>query len=736
MQEPLSADPKTERLSGTVARIVFHSDDSGFTVLRVQVQGHPEPVTVTGYLAAVSAGEFVECIGEWNNDRTYGLQFRAGEISVVPPATTEGIEKYLASGMVKGVGRHFAKVLIDAFGDKVFSVIEKEPDRLSELPGIGKKRMEMIIDAWREQKTVRDIMVFLQSHGVGTSRAVRIYKTYGDSAVTTVSNNPYRLVLDIQGIGFKTADTIASRLGTPSDSPMRARAGIRYVLQEISGEGHCAATEKRLVQDSVELLGISEDVIEEAIREEIVNGGLVRDEMKGVPGIYLPPLYRAENSIAVSVKRLAAGEPPWGKIDASEVMEKAEDSTGLELSTSQKEALKQAFCSKFLVITGGPGVGKTTLVNAVLKVIRSRKQRIVLCAPTGRAAKRLSESTGFEAKTIHRLLEFDPRSFDFKRSRNNPLNADLVVVDESSMIDVQLMGKLLGAIPDKAAVILVGDADQLPSVGPGAVFDDIIASDMVPVVRLTEIFRQASESMIIMNAHRINRGEMPLNKEGKELADFYFVPAGEQEDIRAKLLEVVVKRIPARFGFDPVRDVQVLTPMNRGGLGTIALNAALQQELNPDSGSGISRFGTDYSKGDKVIQLINNYDKEVFNGDVGVIRSVDPEENIVTVDFDRRHVEYELGELDELALAYAITVHKSQGSEYTAVIIPLAMQHYMLLQRNLLYTAVTRGKKLVIIIGQEKALAKAVGNSEVGRRLTNLVEKIRRESTPDEGSSV
>ena len=727
MQESLSADPKTERLSGTVERVVFHSDESGFTVLRVRVKGSREPVTVTGSLAAVAPGEFVECVGEWSNDRTYGLQFKAGELMVVPPATTEGIEKYLASGMVKGVGQHFAGVLVKAFGKDVFSVIENEPKRLRALPGIGKKRSEMIVEAWQEQQAVRDIMVFLQSHGVGSARAVRIYKVYGDQAITIVNSNPYRLVLDIQGVGFKTADTIAAKLGTPLDSPVRARAGVRHVLQEISGEGHCAATKERLIIDAVELLGISEQIVEHAIKEEIVNGGLVQDEINGISCIYLAPLYRAESSVAASVRRLSTGGPPWGTLDTAEAAAMIERLTGLALSASQEEALKLALASKFLVVTGGPGVGKTTLVNAILGTVSSRKLKIALCAPTGRAAKRLSESTGIEAKTIHRLLEFDPLSFDFQHGRDNPLAAELVVVDESSMIDVSLMSKLLAAVPDSAAIILVGDADQLPSVGPGAVLDDVIASGAVPVVRLTEIFRQAAESRIILNAHRINRGEMPLKHEGEELTDFYFVPAGEQEDIRTKLLEVVLKRIPAKFGFDPVRDIQVLTPMNRGGLGTISLNAALQKELNPKSGTGVTRFGTSYSQGDKVIQLVNNYDKEVFNGDIGVITTINEDEKIVIVDFDRRHVEYEFGELDELALAYATSIHKSQGSEYPAVVIPLAMQHYMLLQRNLLYTAVTRGRKLVMIIGQAKALDMAVRNRDASGRLTNLVDRIRKE---------
>lgn len=725
MQQAFSDDNAAEMLSGTVVRIVFHSEQSGFTVLRLQVKGSRDPVTVTGYTAGVSPGEFVNCSGEWHNDKTYGMQFRAGDISVVPPATAEGIEKYLASGMVRGVGRHFAKVLVDAFGDKVFSVIENAPEELGRLPGIGEKRSRMIVDAWHEQRAVRDIMVFLQSHNVGTARAVRIYKTYGDKAIEVVRSDPYRLVLDIPGIGFKTADAIASSLGTAQDSPLRARAGVRYVLQEIAGEGHCAAKREQLVDKSAELLGIGREIIELAIGEEIIHGRLVEDDIEGVPCIYLAQLYRAENSVASSVKRISAGRLPWEGLDVKEAVRIAEEQTGLLFSASQKNALRESLQSKILVITGGPGVGKTTLVNAILRVTGSRKLNITLCAPTGRAAKRLSESTGLGAKTIHRLLEFDPQAYDFRKCRENPLNTELLVVDETSMIDVTLMAKLLAAVPDSAAVMLVGDADQLPPVGPGAVLDDIIASGTVPVVFLTEVFRQASESRIVINAHRINRGEMPLPHDANVLDDFYFVPASDEDDIRSKLLEIVLKRIPSRFGLDPLRDIQVLTPMNRGGLGTKSLNIALQRELNPDSGKGISRFGTDFASGDKVIQLVNNYDKEVFNGDIGVISSVNHEDALLTVVFDSREVEYETGELDELSLAYATSIHKSQGSEYPAVVIPLTMQHYIMLQRNLLYTAVTRGKQLVMIIGQKKALKRAVGNSVAGDRLTNLAFKLQ-----------
>ncbi len=726
MDESLTPENRTERLSGTVERVTYHSDETGFSVLRLRVKGRREAVPVTGYLASVSPGELVEAAGEWVNDKSYGLQFKAGELAVVPPATTEGMEKYLASGMVRGIGPHFAKVLVKAFGEDVFSVIENHPEKLLSLPGIGRKRMETVVDAWREQRAVRDIMVFLQSHGVGTARAVRIYKTYGEGAVAAVSANPYRLVLDIQGIGFKTADTIASKLGIPSDSLVRARAGVRHVLQEITGEGHSAAEKERLIADAVELLGIAGETIAEALKQEIVEGSLVQDDIGEKPCIYPAALYRAESGVAVAIGRLqGGGDTPWGPVDVAETLQKVERDTGLKLSASQKEAFALALTSKLVVITGGPGVGKTTLVNAVLRAVRSFGRKVLLCAPTGRAAKRLSESTGLDAKTIHRLLEFDPVTFGFRHGREKPLAADLVVVDEASMIDVSLMHALLSAVPDNAALMIVGDTDQLPSVGPGAVLDDLIASGAVPVVRLTEIFRQAAESGIIVNAHMINRGKMPLERGGEGLSDFYFVPAAEPEEIYSKLLEVITRRIPATFDLDPVRDIQVLSPMNRGGLGTGSLNAALQKALNPEGGEGIVRFGTNYSRGDKVIQLVNNYDKDVFNGDIGVITTVNGEERTVTVDFDRRDVEYEFAELDELGLAYATSIHKSQGSEYPAVVIPLAMQHYMLLQRNLLYTAVTRGRKLVMVIGQKKALAMAVRNRDASVRLTNLAQKIR-----------
>lgn len=720
-----ASDVPVERISGSVERVTFHSEESGFCVIRIKVKGKRELVTVIGSAAAITPGEFVECVGTWHNDKTHGLQFKTTHLKTVPPSTLEGIEKYLGSGMVKGIGPHFAKVLVKAFGVDVFTVIEETPERMLTLPGIGKKRTDKVTAAWAEQKAIREIMVFLQSHGVGTGRAVRIYKTYGDEAIIKVSENPYRLALDIHGIGFKTADVIAGRLGIAPDSLIRAQAGVRHVLQELSGDGHCAAPHDTLIKESVKLLEIDEAILEEAIREEVTQENLVPEEIDGVPCLFLTPLHRAEQGVANSVRRILSGAPPWGKIDTEKALPWVEEKTGLSLSQSQQDAVCLALTSKALVITGGPGTGKTTLVNSILKILAAKQLDILLAAPTGRAAKRMTETTGREAKTIHRLLEFDPQSFGFKRGRDNPLEADLIVIDESSMVDLVLMNKLLAAVPDSAALMIVGDVDQLPSVGPGAVLADIIASGSVPTVRLTEIFRQAATSKIIVNAHRINKGELPLRNETEELSDFYFIPAETPEEIHAKLLQVVTERIPKRFGLHPVKDVQVLTPMNRGGLGAHALNAELQKVLNGNSEPKITRFGTTYSPGDKIIQTVNNYDKEVFNGDIGQILEIDTEESSLKADYDGRIVEYEFGELDEVSLAYATSIHKSQGSEYPAVVIPLAMQHYMLLERNLIYTAVTRGKKLVTIIGQPKALGMAVKNKNATKRLTNLTARLR-----------
>ena len=711
-------------------------------MLRVNAARRREPVTVVGTAATVGPGEFVEATGAWVNDRSYGLQFRAEHLRVVPPSTLEGIEKYLGSGMIRGIGPHFSARLVRAFGAEVFEVIENDPDRLRELPGIGPKRQGQVVAAWAEQKAIREIMVFLQSHGVGSARAVRIHRLYGDEAVNRVRENPYRLTLDVRGIGFRTADAIAQSLGFEADSIPRARAGVRHVLQEFAAEGHCAGERGTLVEATAELLEVDAEVVEGALARDLADEELVDETRDGDSWIYLPALHRSERGAAGHLGRLLRGGPPWGDIDPEKAIPWVEQRVGFALSASQREAVARAIRERVTVITGGPGVGKTTIVNAVLRIVRAKGVRARLCAPTGRAAKRLAESTGLEASTIHRLLEFDPATGGFRHGRDQPLDTDFVVVDEVSMVDIVLANQLFRAIPEHAALLLVGDVDQLPSVGPGSVLAEIIGSERVPTVRLTEIFRQAESSRIVVNAHRINRGESPEYPQppnrsegagaGEEIArgnsapsDFYVIPVRDAEEARDRLLQVVTERIPRRFGFDPMTELQVLTPGRRGGLGATALNAELQSLLNPGSPARVNRYGTTYARGDKVLQTVNDYQKEVFNGDIGRIVAVDPEEQTVTVDFEGRPVAYEFSELDELSLAYAITVHKSQGSEFPAVVIPLTTQHYMLLERNLVYTGVTRGKRLVVLVAEPRALAIAVRRFDSVQRRSRLADRLR-----------
>ena len=719
-QAPRASTP-TEILAGLVDRVTFHNPDNGFCVLRVKARGQRDQITVLGHAAMILAGEFVQASGAWINDRTHGVQFRASFLKVTAPTTVEGIEKYLGSGMIRGIGPVYAKKLVRAFGEAVFDVIEQEPPRLREVTGIGPKRAERIIAGWAEQKIIREIMLFLHSNGVGTSRAVRIYKTYGADAIQLISENPYRLARDIRGIGFRTADQIAAKLGIEKTALIRARAGISYALAEAMDEGHCGLPTEELLSLTQKLLEVPAELVETALGLEVQEGTVVADDLDGRRCVFLAGLYRAERAIAEKLKTLAFGKPPWPPIDADKAIPWVEQRTKLTLADSQQEAIRVALSSKVLVITGGPGVGKTTLVNSILKILRAKNVVIGLCAPTGRAAKRLSESTGLEAKTIHRLLETDPRTGAFRRTEEEPLDCELLVVDETSMVDVPLMRALLRALRDLAALLLVGDVDQLPSVGPGQVLTDVIASGAVPVVRLTEIFRQAAESQIILNAHRINQGLMP-DLTSLESGDFYFVDAADAEEAVRKLLTIVQERIPKRFGFDAVRDVQVLCPMNRGSLGARSLNIELQKALNPPGEIHIERFGWTFCLGDKVMQTENDYDKEVYNGDLGVVSRIDMEEGELTANFDGRDVIYGFGERDELVLAYATTIHKSQGSEYPAVVLPLSVQHYPMLQRNLVYTGVTRGKGLVVLVGQRKALAIVVKGDRKRRRWSKLRE--------------
>jgi exodeoxyribonuclease V alpha subunit len=722
---PQPESSSQEVLAGLVERVTYHNPENGFCVLRAKVRGHRDVVTVVGHAATIAAGEWITASGEWVNDRIHGQQFKARFLRTSAPTSADGIEKYLSSGMIRGVGPVYAKKLVRAFGEKVFEVIEATPDRLREVDGIGPVRAASILAAWAEQKAVREIMVFLHSHGVGTARAVRIFKTYGADAIQVMTENPYRLARDIRGIGFKTADAIAMKLGIEKTAMIRVRAGISYALTEAMDEGHCGMPTDELVPLAEKLLEVPQELIRTALDLELQEGTVVADRVAETPCVFLAGLHRAERTIAERLTRLANGTLPWSWIDPEKALPWVEQRIALALAESQVAAIRIALISKVLVMTGGPGVGKTTIIKAVLRILAAKGTNLLLCAPTGRAAKRMTEATGFEAKTIHRLLEVDPKGGGFKRGDDNPLDCDLLVVDETSMVDVMLMQALMKAIPDKAALLIVGDIDQLPSVGPGQVLADIISSGAVPVVRLTEVFRQAAQSRIITSAHRINRGSIPdLSPPGTD-SDFYFVQADDPETAVGRIIELVKTRIPKRFGLDPIRDIQVLCPMNRGGVGARSLNIELQAALNPAGDIKVERFGWTFAPGDKVMQIENDYDKEVYNGDIGNIDCINSADGELVANFDGRAVTYGFGELDTLVPAYAATIHKSQGSEYPAVVIPIMTQHYAMLQRNLLYTGVTRGKKLVVLVGQKKAVAIAVRNVSGRRRWSKLQEWLR-----------
>ena len=714
-----------EPLSGLVERVTFHSSETGFCVLRVKVRGHRDLVTVLGSAADIHTGEYVQASGRWERHREHGMQFRALFLQVTAPTSLEGIERYLGSGMIKGIGPHIAKRLVKTFGESVFDVIEKAPERLREVEGIGQVRLKRITAGWADQKAIREIMVFLRSHGIGTSQSVRIFKTYGADAIPLVKENPYRLARDIRGIGFKTADQLAQRLGIPKESMLRARAGISYALMEAVADGHCALPEENLLTLAEELLEIGRGTLAEALTLEASEGGVVIDHVGDATCVFLPHLRKAEDVVASIIRRLQVGTPPWPLINPAKALPWVEARLAVALAPGQREAVRLALSSKVLVITGGPGVGKTTIIRSILHILKAKGVEPLLAAPTGRAAKRLGESTGLEAKTIHRLLEFDPKEGGFLRGADLPLDCDLLVLDEASMVDVPLMAAVLKALPVQAALLVVGDVDQLPSVGPGQVLADLIGCKVVPVARLTEIFRQASASQIIVNAHRVNRGAIPeLAAPTGALSDFIFIEAADPEDAAAKVVKVVSERIPARFGFNAIRDVQVLCPMNRGGVGARSLNLDLQTALNPQRQDQpvVERFGFTYRVGDKVMQIQNDYEKEAFNGDIGFVAAIDTDEAEILIDFDGRQIAYEFGELDEVVLAYATTIHKSQGSEYPAVVIPVLTQHYPMLQRNLLYTGITRGAQLVVLIGQKSAVGIAVRGVRERRRWSKLRE--------------
>jgi exodeoxyribonuclease V alpha subunit len=714
-----------EELEAIVERVTFHNPENGFCVLRVRPRGDGAAIaTIVGNIGTVAEGERVLASGVWRDDRVHGRQFAASSIAIQPMHGRVQIETFLASGVIRGVGPSTAHLLVVQFGESVLDVLDRNPERLREVPGIGKTRAKMIGESWAAQRSTRELMMFLADSGIGVTRAGRIQKHFGPDAVRLIKQNPYRLAREIRGIGFATADALALKLGLARDSIERIRAGLTHALTEASTQGHCGLPAEELIDLSARLLGIGTERIDEGIALELDAKRLRRDTLAGRDAIFLPWLYGAEQFVADILLQLANGRPSWPAIDVPKALEWVERKTGLQLAPSQRAALDLMLRSKVSVITGGPGVGKTTIVNSIVQIVAAKEAKIFLAAPTGRAARRLSESTGREAKTIHRLLEVDPQTGEFLRNEHDPLKCDLLIVDEASMIDVMLMQALVRALPVTAALLLVGDVDQLPAVGPGQVLSDVIQSGAVAVVRLTEVFRQGAESRIVVGAHAINEGRMPdlTHRDG----DFFFVGVKNAEDVVSRIVDLVAERIPARFGFDPLREIQVLCPMRRSSAGVEGLNAALQKRLNPrasdPSQPRIERMGVAFHAGDKVMQTVNNYDKDVFNGDIGVIRSIDTEEMIAVVEIDGRQLEYTDEELDDLVLSYATTIHKSQGSEYPAVVIALTTQHTIMLQRNLVYTAVTRGKKLVVIAGQESALRQAIKTTSTRRRWTKLGE--------------
>lgn len=715
--------PGLDVLAGSVERVTFHSAETGFCVLKVHARGRRDLVPVVGHAPAIAAGEWLTASGRWTTDREHGLQFRAETLQVTPPTGVEGIERYLASGQMRGIGPMMAKRIVAAFGEAVFEIIEAEPARLTEVDGIGRTRAARIVKGWAEQKAVREIMIFLHAHGVGTARATRIFRTYGADALKVMAEDPYRLARDIRGIGFRTADAIALRLGLARDAPQRLAAGISYALQTAMDEGHCGLPVERLVSLAADLLEVSSDLVRVAAALVLREGReVVADSLRGEPCLFLKGLHGSERAIAMRLSERAAGAPPWPAIDFALARPWVEARTGKVLSESQAEAVRLALSAKLCVLTGGPGVGKTSTLDAILRILTAKGVRVLLAAPTGRAAKRMAEQTGLEARTIHRLLEIDPRNGGFQRGEDNPLDCDLLVIDETSMVDVPLMHALLKAVPERAGLILVGDVDQLPSVGPGQVLADAIASGRIPVARLTEIFRQAAQSQIVVNAHSINTGRMPLSPAKGEASDFYLVEIDDPEEGVACLIELVTRRIPRRFGLDPARDIQVLTPMIRGSLGSRNLNHALQRVLNPSPPAEVERFGWRFAPGDRVMETRNDYDRDVFNGDLGTVSAIDAEEEALVVDFDGRAVVYPFNELDTLVPAFATTIHKAQGSEYPAVVIPVVTQHRTMLARNLLYTGVTRGRRLVVLVGQRRAIGMAIREGASRRRWTKLKE--------------
>ncbi|MDR2051175.1 MAG: ATP-dependent RecD-like DNA helicase [Deltaproteobacteria bacterium] len=725
----LLAEPLRVELEGSLERVLFHNEENGYTVLRLKPRDKPESVTAVGVMHSPQVGVGLKIGGIWAEHPRFGRQLQFSSYEILLPATVEGIRHYLGSGLIRGIRRALAGRIVDRFGEDTMRVLDEEPERLTEVRGITPRLVEAISKSWEEHKSIRSLIMFLQPHDISTSYAVRIFRHYGTEALEVVRANPYRLAMDIPGIGFATADMLARKLGVETDSPLRAEAGVLYNLRGLVDEGNVYYPLDKLLEKSVADLDLPEDLAREAVNrlrdtERVVLEDLY--DLRGFQhtGVYLAAGYHCECGIVRYLRRILHSPKAARFENAEEALNAGLSRTPVELAAGQIEAVRASLRDKVLVITGGPGTGKTTVINTIIKIFSARKGKVLLAAPTGRAARRLSETSGHEARTIHRLLEYSPTDDMFIRDEDNPLACSLLVVDEASMLDNMLMYYLLKAVPLGATLIFVGDANQLPSVGAGNVLCDIMASGAVPVVELTEVFRQAAESSIIMNAHLINQGQAPLLGAGEgRLSDFYFIRQEDPEKCADLVIELVCAHIPRRFGFNPVDEVQVLTPMHKGSAGVTALNARLQQALNRQT-LFLKRGERRYFLDDKVMQIKNNYERGVYNGDIGRVCHVDVEERELTVRFEGNSFIYAQEELDELVPAYAISVHKSQGSEYPAVVLPLLTQHYMLLQRNLLYTAVTRGKKLVVIVGSPKAVHMAVRNDKPHRRFTWLAERL------------
>ena len=704
------------KLRCVIEHITYQNQENGYSVMKVKVKDYSDLVTLVGNLLDVPVGAVLLCDGDWKVDKKYGRQFVCETWEEVMPATVYGIEKYLGSGLVKGIGPKFAHLIVEKFGTETIEIIEDNIERLREVPRIGKRRVEKIRESWEKQKDIKNVMLFLQQYGVSTAYAAKIYRQYGKEGIDKVQDNPYRLADDIWG--FKTADSIASKMGYEKNDLRRCKSGISYTLNELSNEGHVYAVEEQLIETAKKLLEADEEPIRQAVTEMIASEDLIRED----EAIYLPPFYHSERGTAKKLLALLQDQTPtlFGLKADIKAIEKV---SGIEYDEVQIAAIKQAVRSKVMVLTGGPGTGKTTTTQGIIAAYKTAGMRILLAAPTGRASKRMSEATGMEAKTIHRLLEFNPQD-GYKRNDENPLEGDALIVDECSMIDIILMYNLMKAIPENMRLVLVGDIDQLPSVGAGNVLRDIIDSEKIPVVRLTRIFRQAQSSRIVMSAHAINQGRYPDTSNGKQ-TDFFFIKNEEPEQVAEEIVKLVKHRLPKAYN-QPLNNIQVLTPMQRSVVGATNLNTMLQQALNT-SNLGISRGGTTYKLGDRVMQVRNNYDKNVFNGDIGIVEQVSMEDRTLFVRFDDNLVEYEASELDEVTLAYATTIHKAQGSEYPIVVIPILMTHFVMLQRNLIYTGITRAKKICVLIGQPKALAYAIRNLTVTKRNTKLKERLRGE---------